>query len=229
MGVGTRSGKRTRSPNKVRSPSPKRAKPTFKNLPLNFIRNVSTRLPLNNKLSLYLASPSHMRNAIPKRKITKINESNNENIIRREHEIANVFMNLSRGRRNNNTIQTFARLANNYHRAYPHVNNNRPNLNINGMRRLIGKYSLLYGSGYYKRKADELRTLPTATGKKRINTSWVGPFANVGNKRYKYWVSRNGTMTFYPYQTRKGTLIINKVRYPRAKNKFIFTIPGYKY
>ena len=226
MGVGTRSGKRTRSPNKVRSPrSPKRAKPTLLNLPLNSIRNISQKLPANNKLSLANVLPPHMRNAIPKIKITKINESNNENIIRREREIANIFRNIRSG--NNNTVQTFLRLANNYHRAYPHVNNHRPNVNINGMRRLIGKYSLLYGSGYYKRQANELRNR-TQKGKTRINTNWVGPFAS-GDPRYKYWMSRNGTMKFYPYRTRKGTMVINGVRHKHAKNKFIFNIHGYKY
>lgn len=219
MGVETRSRKRTRSS--------KRVKPTFANLPLNFIRNVSQNLNANNKLSLYIASPSHMRNAIPKRKITKINESNNENILRRDREVRRVYMNILRHGENNNTVQTFLHLANNYHRAYPHVNNIIPDLNINGMKRLTGKNVLLLGSGYYKRKADELRKR-IYKGKTRISTNWVGPFVS-RTPRYKHWMSRNATMKFYPYRTRKGTMVINGVKHKRAKNKFLFNIPGYKY
>lgn len=143
-----------------------------------------------------------------------------------------------RGGRNDPQLQNFLRLANNYHRVYPHLNQELPNANIAGMKRIIRKMMgrLYFGPGYYKRRANWFRyELERGGGdgeegkKPRITANWVGPFADVGNRRYKHWVSRNGKYKFYPYQTRKGTMIINGTRIPLAKNKFIFSIPGYKY
>lgn len=221
---------------RVRRPFKNAPKPAgITNMPQSFIRQLANVLPSSNKLSLYRVLPSHLRNAIPKRSIVKINESTNQNIIRREREIQNLRIRAI----NDPAVQNFLRLANNYYATYPHLNMNRPNINVEGMRRITKNFPTFYGSGYYKRRANRFRREleggvarrelegGVANKKIRITANWVGPFGNTGNKRYKYWMSKN--IKFYPYQTRKGTMVINKVRYPMAKNKFIFNIPGYKY
>lgn len=51
---------------------PKKPAKTITNVPLNSIRQIASLLPSrSNRLSLYLSLPSHMRNAIPRRQITK--------------------------------------------------------------------------------------------------------------------------------------------------------------
>ena len=224
--------KKRRRPTKRRPVSIKRPM-TISNVPPNAILQIANSLPTNsNRIKFYRGLPSNVKNSL-RPLIERIHERN-RNIERREREISNIAMRLPRRNENLNNqnrahILNFIRLVNNYHTLYPLLNLNRPNVNVNTMRRIFKTYPLFYGSGYYKRWANRIRP---GGGKARINTNWVGPFAH--GSRYVHWVSANGTFKFYPYQTRQGRMNIRNssghvVRHKHAKKKFIFTIPGYRY
>ncbi len=213
---------------------------TLTNLNALLIRKIANSLPKNsNKYRIYKVLPPHLKNSI-----RPLIEEINNNIAQREQKLLNfeMMIPLNENFRNNinrESAKHFIRLSNNYHTRYPLLNKNIPNANVNTLSR-IGRRGYR-GSGYYKRIANRIRPkvileLPQPVREKtRITAHWTGPYSNVGNKRYKHWMSLNGKYKFYPYQTRQGRMNIwnnNSLKYIRhkhAKKKFTFYIPGYTY
>lgn len=237
MPVTTRSGKKLASVVPIirkKKKTPMVVSSSLATINRNLLRKIASILPMKNRASL-AASSRMFRNVVSPyiEPPPRINPSNNNNIIRRERELSNIVNRHRLGRtvRGNEgtNINEFIRLANNYYAKYPYANENHEHANINGIRRVARKHPTFFGSGYYKRWANNLRRSQNASSRKiRINTHWTGPFAST-NRRTLHYMSVNGKYKFYPYHTREGTLVINGVREKHAKKKYIFRIPGYRY
>lgn len=204
--VQTRSGKRT-SPRIVSS---RKRKLVLKNLPPEILRRIGeyTGRNIGKLASVSRYTRNTLKNNV--KRVKNNQNARNKNIHGYELEIARLVPRPG----TNNINPEFIRLANEYYKKYPNTNQNE---------RLYRKFSLFYGSGYYKRWANRLRPSQPITKTNLRNLHWV-KMAPTG-PRYVHWIAHapNGKMyRYFPFRTRKGTLIVNGKEYPKAKNLYIF-------
>lgn len=206
--VQTRSGKKT-SPI-VASIRKRKRGLNLTNFPPNVLRHIGK---LSGRNIGKIASVSrYTRNTLKNnvKKAKNNQNARNKNIHKYELVISRLIP-----RPGDNTIDPeFIRLANEYYKKYPNTNQNE---------RLFRKFSLFYGSGYYKRWANRVRPPPTITKTNLRNLHWVKMAPT--EQRYVHWIAHapNGKMyKYFPYRTRKGTLVVNGKSYPKAKNLYIF-------
>ncbi len=189
-------------------------------LPPNFISRMANLLIKNNTVSFVKAVPSSVRAIQPRLNVLKPKYTRDNIEKMRRYEIA-----LMTGLNTN--------IANNYYANFPNSINH-----YNQYQKVFGKYALMYGSGYYKQLANNMRPTAQALARQGTNTRnlrWVKMPKNwrpyVGKqKETLHWLahSANGKTQykFFPYKTQKGTLTISKngttQHHRNALNTYVF-------
>lgn len=191
-----------------RSPSPPPKRP---NLPNNILRKIASGLSPENKVSLALVSRNTRRAIQPnmnanKEKLMRIKMF--ETLLGLEvfaFERANTAENKLKA------VKEFIRLSKEYTKTFP---NSRPS-NARG----------ILGSAYYKNFAKRFENQLHRTSLRGLH--WIPFGSHRNNPQYFYFSARNVNgkhYKFYPYQTRRGTLVnvTNGKTYPKARNTFNF-------